>query len=50
MLVTFAGVERTEGEYAALMAQAGLRLERTVPTPSDLHVLEAFPGEWVMKK
>jgi hypothetical protein len=43
MLVTFAGVERTEGEYAAVMAQAGLRLGRTIPTPSDLYVLEAFP-------
>ncbi|MEE9286994.1 MAG: methyltransferase [Gammaproteobacteria bacterium] len=43
MLVTFAGVERTEGEYTAVMEQAGFRLERTIPTKSDLYVLEAFP-------
>ena len=43
MLVTVAGVERTESEYTAVMEQAGFRLERTIPTKSDLYVLEAIP-------
>ncbi|MFO0809531.1 MAG: methyltransferase [Gemmataceae bacterium] len=41
MLVLPGGQERTEGEYRALFAAAGLRLSRIVPTASELSVLEA---------
>jgi O-methyltransferase domain len=45
MLVVTGGVERTEAEYAALFAAAGLRLERVVPTAQPISVLEASqPG------
>jgi O-methyltransferase domain/Dimerisation domain len=42
MLVMTGGQERTESEYAALLAQAGFRLTRILPTGSPFHVLEAF--------
>lgn len=41
MLVVTGGTERTEAEYAALFAAAGLRLERVVSTGSAISVLEA---------
>lgn len=41
MLVVTGGVERTEAEYAALFATAGLRLERVVPTGQPISILEA---------
>jgi hypothetical protein len=41
MLVVAGGQERTTDEYASLLAQAGLTLTRTVPTESDVFVLEA---------
>ena len=43
MLVVTGGVERTEAEYTALFAAAGLRLERIVPTGQPISVLEASP-------
>jgi hypothetical protein len=45
MLVVLNGQERTEAEYSALFAAAGLRLIRTVPTASPLSILEAEIGE-----
>ena len=33
--------ERTEDEYRALLAKAGLTLTRIVPTPSPVSVIEA---------
>lgn len=41
MLALLHGRERTEAEYAALLAEAGLTLVRTVPTTAGVHVLEA---------
>jgi hypothetical protein len=42
MLVT-GGEERTEDEYAELLARAGFRLDRVIPTRSPVSVLEAVP-------
>ena len=44
MLVMPGGQERTEAEYAALLAKAGFRLQRVVPTASAASVVEAFPA------
>jgi hypothetical protein len=41
MLVIPGGRERTEAEYRDLLAQAGFRLERVVPTRSEVSILEA---------
>jgi hypothetical protein len=41
MLVMIGGQARTAGEYGSLLAQAGFRLNRTIPTGSPSHVLEA---------
>jgi len=41
LLVTPGGRERSAPEFAALFAQAGLRLSRVVPTPSPVCVVEA---------
>lgn len=41
MLVLTGGRERTEAEYAALLARAGLRLSRALPTSAGLRILEA---------
>jgi SAM-dependent methyltransferase len=41
MLVVTGGVERTEAEYAALFAAAGLRLGRVISTRQAISVLEA---------
>ena len=41
MLVGPGGQERTEQEYGALLAKAGLRLTRIVPTDSPVSVAEA---------
>ena len=42
--MSLGGVERTEAEYAALLAAAGFRLERVVPTLCPQSVLEATPA------
>jgi O-methyltransferase domain len=39
MLVATGGQERTESEYAALLAKAGLRLIRVVPTESAVSIV-----------
>lgn len=44
MLTALTGRERTEPEFSALFAAAGLRLTRVVPTPSALAVIEAAPA------
>jgi hypothetical protein len=41
MLAVPGGRERTEDEYRALLAKAGLRLTRVVPTQSPVSVIEA---------
>ncbi len=43
MLVVQGGQERTEAQYTELLAAAGFRLERVVPTASPYSILEARP-------
>jgi orsellinic acid C2-O-methyltransferase len=38
------GRERTGGEFGALLAAAGLRLERVVPTRAPVSLVEAAPA------
>jgi hypothetical protein len=44
MLALLDGLERTAGEFAALLGAAGLRLTGDIPTPAGVHVLEARVG------
>jgi O-methyltransferase domain len=44
MLVFPGGQERTEAEYASLLARAGFRLNRVVPTASAASIVEALPA------
>jgi hypothetical protein len=41
MLVSPGGVERTEGEFRALLSKAGFRLNRIIPTRSPVNIVEA---------
>jgi SAM-dependent methyltransferase len=43
MLVCPGGRERTRGEYAALLGEAGFRLEKVVPTLAGPSIIEAVP-------
>lgn len=43
MMVMPGGKERTEAEYRELFAGAGFRLDRVVPTESEIQVLECTP-------
>jgi hypothetical protein len=45
MLLFTGGRERTEAEYRALLARAGFRLTRVVPTRSPLSIVEAVKDE-----
>ena len=44
LVFTPRGRERTEGEYRALLREAGFELRRVVPTRSPLSILEGVPG------
>jgi hypothetical protein len=44
MLALFGGRERTAAEFAALLAEAGLRLVGVTPTASPMNILEVVPG------
>ena len=44
MLTMPGGEERTSAEYEGLLAKAGFRLQRVVPTESAVSVVEAFPA------
>lgn len=44
MLSCISGNERTEAEYRDLLARAGFRLQRVVPSPSPMSVIEAVPA------
>jgi hypothetical protein len=44
MLALPGGSERTEAEYDALLAKAGFRLNRVVPTASAASIVEALPA------
>lgn len=41
MQVMLGGAERTEEEFAQLLAAAGLKLNRIIPTPSPMKLIEA---------
>jgi len=44
LVITSGGRERTEAEFNALLATAGLRVNRIVPTSSPVSVIEAQPA------
>jgi hypothetical protein len=44
MLVIPGGMERTEAEYRQLLASAGFRLQRVVPTSAHVDVIESVPA------
>ena len=44
LVMTDGGRERTAGEFAALLGDAGLSLSRIVPTESPVSVIEAVPA------
>jgi hypothetical protein len=44
MLILTGGRERSVDEYRELLAGAGFRLNRVVPTAAQFAVIEAFPG------
>ena len=44
MLTAAGGKERTQAEFEALFARAGLKLRRIVPTTSEFSILEAGAG------
>lgn len=44
MLATTGGRERTAAEHGALLANAGMRLERVLPTRSQYSIIEAVAG------
>jgi hypothetical protein len=43
LVMTSGGRERTETEYATLLSQAGLRLNRIIPTNAGIGLVEAVP-------
>ena len=43
MMAMTSGRERTEAEFAELFARAGFRLDRVVPTGTNVRVVEATP-------
>jgi hypothetical protein len=45
MLTMAPGRERSEAEHRAMLSQAGLRLERIIPTASGSSILEAWPAK-----
>jgi O-methyltransferase/methyltransferase family protein len=44
MMVLTGGKERTSGEYRELLASAGFRLNKVVPTSTDFAIFEALPA------
>jgi hypothetical protein len=45
LVMTDGGRERTEAEYRDLLARAGFRLTRVLPTPGPISVIEAAPAQ-----
>ena len=43
MLALTGGLQRTAGEYAALLAGCGFQMERVIPTPGGASIVEARP-------
>jgi hypothetical protein len=44
LVVTSGGVERTDEEWRQLLGRAGFRIERILPTPSMVSLIEARPS------
>jgi hypothetical protein len=44
MLVLTGGRERTEAEFRELFTSSGFRLNRVLPTPAGVSIIEAMPG------
>jgi DNA-binding Lrp family transcriptional regulator len=44
MLVLTGGKERTEGGFRELLTSSGFRLNRVLPTPAGVSIIEAMPG------
>ena len=44
MLVNPGGKERTEAQWASVLAAGGFRLQRVIPTPSLFSVIEGVPA------
>src|SRR5262249_43379669 len=44
MLIVTGGRERTEADFRAVVAAAGLRVARVVPTPAAMSIIEATPA------
>src|SRR5947209_4053514 len=44
MLIVTGGRERTVDEYRELLASAGFRLNKVVPTPAEFAIIEALPA------
>jgi hypothetical protein len=44
MLANPGGQERTAAEYGALLQHAGFKIERIIPTPTPLKVVESVPA------
>lgn len=45
MMAVFEGRERTEADLAQLLSQAGLTVNRVIPTPGALTIIEALPAD-----
>ena len=43
LVLSAGGRERSEAEYAGLLAAAGFKLERVIPTSSGPSLIEAIP-------
>jgi O-methyltransferase domain len=44
MMVLTGGKERSVPEYRELLGRAGFRLNKVVPVPGDIHIIEALPA------
>jgi hypothetical protein len=44
MLVLTGGKERTEEEFRELLTGSGFRLNRVLPTPAGVSIIEAMPA------
>ena len=44
MLIMTGGKERTIEEFRQLLAKAGFRLNRVIPTSSEVSIIEALPA------
>ncbi len=43
MMLTFEALQRSEGEFGSLLADAGFKLNRVLPTQAGVSVIEGIP-------